>query len=215
MKIVILLIFFFITEYTKGQSEINNSEHLIQDISPKYEKDYEIINSVTEFINKNVINIETFFMAQKENPLIIKKYSDETNSRNDFIIVKGNLYSISVTGEDNSACEICFKDYFYSFKMYLPIQEDFYNLRKGKTIYAFVNINNISKYEITCNIALAATTPQLLAQKYITLFKAIKENDLEKTKELLDVGLISIFNCDDCNYTNSLNYFINHYQKIY
>lgn len=213
MKFLILFLSLLIFEPVKGQSEMRE-RHLIQDVSPTNEEKEHVVNLVVNSINKNSIDTNEFLDMLKENPLTVKRISKEQQEKNDFFIVKGIINTIDIVGEEDTACEIiCKYDYCYEFKMYLPLHRDFYELKKGDLIYAFINIGDISKYEIVCDVALAASSPKLLAEKFIALFGAIQNENTEEIKSLLDVGTISYFKCNNCNLENSINFFTNYIQK--
>lgn len=213
MKSLMLFMFLLIIESVKGQSGVRE-RHLIQDVSPIKEEKENVANLLVSDICRNSIDASEFLAMLKDNPLMIKQISKEQQDKNDFFIVKGKMASVDIKGKENMACEICFKyDYLYEFKMYLPIHEDFCDLKKGDLVYAFVNIGDIGKYEIVCDVALAASSPKLLAEKFIALVGAMQSQNIEELKKLLDVGVISSFYCNNCNFENSIGFFANYLQE--
>lgn len=210
MKFVIMFLSLLLFELAKGQSEIKERP-LIQDASPINEEKEHVIDLVMSDIEKNSVNVNEFLAMLKENPLTVKLISQEQQEKNDFFIVKGKVDAIDIVGNEDVACEInCRYDYWYNFKMYLPLHRDFYGLKKGDLVYAFINIGEIEKYNIVCDVALAASTPKILAEKFIALYSAIQDEDVEDLKMLLDVGSISSFNCKNCNFENSIRFFMNY-----
>ena len=183
MKYLIFTIVFFSFVQLKAQSEYGTNR-LIQD------KKGDEVETIAEKIRANIISASDFLQTLEDNPLTLKKYINTMAEKNDLTVLVGTIDNIEIVGENNSVCKIQFKNNFwYEMSIYLPIQEDFYELEKGDVFYAFVNIGDISKYEIKCNVALGAQSVEGLATKFVRLIKALQENDFSTLRYLLDVNM--------------------------
>lgn len=183
MKYLIFTIAFFSFVQLKAQSECGTNR-LIQD------KKGDEVETIAEKIRANIISASDFLQTLEDNPLTLKKYINAMAEKNDLTVLVGTIDNIEIVGENNSVCKIQFKNNFwYEMSIYLPIQEDFYELEKGDVFYAFVNIGDISKYEIKCNVALGAQSVEGLATKFVRLIKALQENDFSTLRYLLDVNM--------------------------
>lgn len=206
MRIFLFIIPFFVIIQTNAQSEYSSS-HLIQDETYSDSKIDNIdVQKLAKGFRENAISSSVFLQALEENPLTIKKYAETLSEKNNLAIVTGVISSIEITGSDNSICEVQFKnDVWYEMSMYMPIQKDFYDLKNGDSFYAIVNIGDISKYEIICDVALGAQTAEGLASKLFDLANALKEGDMDVLKYFLDVEMYYL----DISFEKSLSSFRN------